>query len=225
MLPMLPEQRGRCGGNRLWVMSCFWKREQSKRPRGVVRDAELRVTNTPFGIVPLVYIKSVSGQGCGRGRSPFSLPPRSAGPPLKNNHGSFFSPPACVPRRFSRHAWRRQRHPCARQRCQKRLQGAGENPVSRTVLDATSSLGRPVVSGLAVFVAAKHSFDGSIFWRRLLGACSRYLLSSTGAPDVVCCGDKSLGRKLRVVCLSDTHGKHHAMRHTIPGDRRVRAES
>ncbi|CAM9987081.1 unnamed protein product [Ectocarpus sp. 4 AP-2014] len=36
------------------------------------------------------------------------------------------------------------------------------------------------------------------------------------APDVVCCGDKSRGRKLRVVCLSDTHGKHHAMRHTIP---------
>ncbi|CAM9996698.1 unnamed protein product, partial [Ascophyllum nodosum] len=36
------------------------------------------------------------------------------------------------------------------------------------------------------------------------------------APDVVFCGDKSRGRKLRMVCISDTHGKHHAIRHKIP---------
>lgn len=45
----------------------------------------------------------------------------------------------------------------------------------------------------------------------------RILALNTGAPDVVCSGDKSRGRRLRVVCLSDTHGKHHAIRHKIPG--------
>ncbi|CAM9138940.1 unnamed protein product [Choristocarpus tenellus] len=35
------------------------------------------------------------------------------------------------------------------------------------------------------------------------------------APDVVCRNDK-LRKRVRVVCISDTHGKHHEMRHTIP---------
>lgn len=47
----------------------------------------------------------------------------------------------------------------------------------------------------------------------------------SGAPDVVCSIDKSRGRKLRVVCLSDTHGKHHALRHTIPGKCHARSAS
>ncbi|CAM9666537.1 unnamed protein product [Discosporangium mesarthrocarpum] len=36
------------------------------------------------------------------------------------------------------------------------------------------------------------------------------------APDIFCCKDMSGGRRLRVVCISDTHGKHNEMRHTIP---------